>query len=174
MEYIKLIKHNYFTEEVALMGIKTNTTFFNSYIYSNLLRSPWYNTLLSYYYIFWGLQRGRRFIYKDWFHFSFQTVIDYLKFDIEGSEWETFRTMLKDGSLRQVKQIAFEMHNYQGNSVHNLRRYWSIITALENLGFQVWNWFPNMDTKRYGYRKSKLGRLFTPLINIHYVNVNFL
>ncbi len=97
-----------------------------------------------------------------------------MKFDIEGSEWDVITTMLKDGVLSQVKQIAFEIHNLDVNDTPKLRKHWSILTALENQGFQFWNWFPNMDTQHWGYKKSQKGRIHTPLANIHYVNVKFL
>ena len=32
--------------------------------------------------------------------FQFQRIIDYLKVDVEFSEWESFENMLKDGFLR--------------------------------------------------------------------------
>ena len=40
----------------------------------------------------------------------FQTLIDYLKFDIEFEEWKAIQTMVIDGALENVKQLRFEMH----------------------------------------------------------------
>ena len=36
-----------------------------------------------------------------------------LKFDVEFSEWTTIATMLKDNALKNVKQIAFEIHSWR-------------------------------------------------------------
>lgn len=49
--------------------------------------------------------------------FLFQEIIDILKVDIEGSEWETFDQMLKTGSFRRVKQLQVEIHFYD-NEFH--------------------------------------------------------
>ncbi|KAH9509700.1 hypothetical protein Btru_044283 [Bulinus truncatus] len=37
-------------------------------------------------------------------------TIDYLKMDIEYSEWSVLRQAVRDGALKNVKQLAFEMH----------------------------------------------------------------
>ena len=36
-----------------------------------------------------------------------------LKFDVEFSEWPTIASMLKDKALKNVKQIAFEIHSWR-------------------------------------------------------------
>ena len=48
-------------------------------------------------------------------------MIDYLKFDIEGSEWKAIPEMAQSGILKKyVKQIAFESHTYYGGSVGHI------------------------------------------------------
>ena len=42
-----------------------------------------------------------------------QKTIDMLKFDIEFSEWPAFASMLKDKALKNVKQMAFEIHSWR-------------------------------------------------------------
>ena len=43
-----------------------------------------------------------------------QKTIDYLKMDIEYSEWESLETIIKDGSLEKVKQLGIEIHKELG------------------------------------------------------------
>ncbi len=42
-----------------------------------------------------------------------------VKFDIEFSEWPAIRTMLKEGCLSQIKQIAFETHAWKVRHIHD-------------------------------------------------------
>ena len=81
--------------------------------------------------------------------------------------------MLKDGSIKQVKQLAFEIHNNAKNKYtkNELYLWWSILSRVENMGFQVWNWFPNMYEK---FKMSLSHKAVTPYANLHYINVNFL
>ncbi len=46
-----------------------------------------------------------------------QVNIDYLKFDVEFSEWNSLQNMLLDKSLANVKQLAFEIHTAEVRSV---------------------------------------------------------
>jgi hypothetical protein len=48
--------------------------------------------------------------------FPIQAVIDYLKIDIEGSEYASLATAMKDGSLARAKQLGIEFH------LHSLSR----------------------------------------------------
>ncbi len=42
-----------------------------------------------------------------------QKVVDYLKFDIEYSEWEVLETIYDQDVLHRVKQIGFEVHTIE-------------------------------------------------------------
>ena len=42
--------------------------------------------------------------------FHFQMTIDVLKFDIEFSEWGAIEAMRREGCLKNVRQMAFEIH----------------------------------------------------------------
>ncbi|KAK2140622.1 hypothetical protein LSH36_1289g00085 [Paralvinella palmiformis] len=45
-----------------------------------------------------------------------EKMIDYLKMDVEGSEWSSLEAMFKEGFLtKYVKQIGIEYHSYQVN-----------------------------------------------------------
>lgn len=39
-----------------------------------------------------------------------QRIIDYVKMDIENSEWGALETMFQEGVLKNIKQIAMELH----------------------------------------------------------------
>ncbi|KAK2142322.1 hypothetical protein LSH36_970g00084 [Paralvinella palmiformis] len=65
-------------------------------------------------------------------------MIDYLKMDVEGSEWPSLEAMFKEGFLtKYVKQIGIEYHSYgiKGRA----KRFLTILAKLEELGFRKWN-----------------------------------
>lgn len=53
-----------------------------------------------------------------------------VKMDIEGDEWKSFQQMFTENSLRNVKQLAYEIHLYQKVDM------FSILMKLEKLGFR--------------------------------------
>ncbi|KAK2706985.1 hypothetical protein QYM36_014869 [Artemia franciscana] len=59
-------------------------------------------------------------------------IIDILKIDVEGSEFETIPDMLRTGTLENVRQLLLEIHNFLG---YNLREYYSIYWLLHSYGF---------------------------------------
>ena len=75
-----------------------------------------------------------------------QRTIDYLKFDIEFSEWPAITAMLREGCLRQVKQLSFEAHSWghknrqkdSGTTKENYTSYLNTLQGLEDFGFQKW------------------------------------
>ena len=104
---------------------------------------------------------------------SFQKIIDVLKFDVEGQEFEVLAKMMADGTLKRVKQICFEMHNFfcgKMSTTEMISR-WKVLIRLENNGFQLWEPFPNSFG---GFRHSKLGKQIATMINLHYINIRFL
>ncbi len=63
--------------------------------------------------------------------------VDFLKIDIEGSEYDLFETA-SIHTLRRISSIAMEMHRVRG------KRYRDVITKLKNAGFKVrssYSWF---------------------------------
>ncbi|XP_065584754.1 probable methyltransferase-like protein 24, partial [Artemia franciscana] len=56
-----------------------------------------------------------------------ERIIDILKLDIEGSEYEAIPDMIYNNNLKNVKQIFFETHN---NTALSLERYYSIYWLL--------------------------------------------
>ena len=50
---------------------------------------------------------------KEFFLLNFQPVVDYLKIDVEGAEYESIQAMFQDEMLQHVKQIGLEVRNSQ-------------------------------------------------------------
>ena len=111
-----------------------------------------------------------------------QAVIDYLKMDIESSEWDAFETMFTENILPRVKQLAFEIHTQEAgtrgsnperssSTVKDLARYWRILAHLEHLGFKKWYQHENP----MGYFKSPLtGLRRSCCYEFVYINAHFL
>ena len=69
----------------------------------------------------------------------FQTIIDYLKIDIEGYEWKSLESMLETDILKkQVKQLGIEIHLMHGVTNMRFYRRWKIMKQLEDIGFRRW------------------------------------
>ena len=95
-------------------------------------------------------------------------VIDYIKFDIEWSEWAALRAMLNEGSLVNVKQLAFEIH-FSPNDASAMRRNWKVLDDVEKFGFRRW----------YSHENAQNivvigGTRFTYCLELVYLNTNFL
>ncbi|XP_074644092.1 uncharacterized protein LOC141900960 isoform X2 [Tubulanus polymorphus] len=106
----------------------------------------------------------------------FEKVIDYLKIDVEYSEWATFETLLKDGVFVNVRQFGIEYHlpelstNLAPSTVDTLRQELAILNGLEKLGFKVWRSHANP----YGMFASKLSNRQEPCCReVNYVNTKF-
>ena len=112
-------------------------------------------------------------LFDDLFCFVFvlQKTIDYLKFDIELSEWTALKTMILDGSISHVKQLGFELHAHKANSTLMYYTYWNVVTSLEMAGFQIWNSFFNIFIRCH---HSKLSKQVCNLLNMHYINIRYL
>jgi len=83
-----------------------------------------------------------------------QQVIDYLKIDIEASEWDTFETMLRmedtTHQLSKIKQLGLEIHmrpsaakEYNDTRVQDYIRYQKILLGLHSAGFRMWDCHKN-------------------------------
>ena len=114
---------------------------------------------------------------------SLQTVIEYLKFDIEYMEWRVLENLLKEKSFKNVKQIGFEIHtnefyqhlkketNVKFNSAKEDYLYmFSVIRKLEDHNF-----------KQFNYRLNPFGEFDSPITRkkrsccyeLHFLNMNF-
>ena len=81
-----------------------------------------------------------------------QKLIDYLKFDIELSEWPAIEEMYESGVLHRVRQMGLEIHVEQLNTA-GLHGYYQTLGLLEKAGMRRWSWAMNY----YNLRKSTNG-----------------
>ena len=64
-------------------------------------------------------------------------IIDFLKIDIDGPEWEVIPQMIASGMMRKVRQFAFERHYYEPvSNVDYYRQGLELIALLERNGFR--------------------------------------
>ena len=103
----------------------------------------------------------------------FQSIIDFLKIDIEHNEWDSLHSMNLDGSLTKVKQLAVEFHFAEAltnKPKSDFAHYWNIISGLHNQGFRIWH--------SHGNLYSPTMTIFEPesvrsCLEIYLLNVNF-
>ena len=90
-----------------------------------------------------------------------ETVIDYLKIDIEWDEWDCFKQILKTGFLRKVKQLTVEFHlPVENHSIENftdsIEEYRALVGIIKSIEDQMtryesrinaWsiNWIENLN-----------------------------
>ena len=100
-------------------------------------------------------------------------VIDMLKFDIEGSEWGAIMDMIRDGSLQNVKQMAFEVHFPEKPTMTEYELYITTLQELKSLGFMKWKSHHNVFT----YYIGKAGAVPKPRFQswkLMYINKRFM
>ena len=88
-----------------------------------------------------------------------QKLIPYLKFDIETSEWKVLQNLLSDGSLKNVMQLAFEIHV---DTWAKAKDYFQLIKGLETLGFH--RWYCNRRFGRFLFQSDQA------YINVKYIS----
>ena len=93
-------------------------------------------------------------------------MIDYLKFDIELSEWDVIPDLVKSGVLRNIKQIGFEIHR-EKHSPSKVNRLLSLLTYH---GFRKWHFHFNRSCPLY---VRKLGRNTYKCIELYFLNKRF-
>ena len=97
----------------------------------------------------------------------FQTPIDIVKMDIEGSEWPSLEAMFAENSLKNVKQFVFEVHVTQGRA--NVRQF-TLVHKLETLGFRKFG----VRVNHYSRFVTSSGRRLARSYELSYINVEFL
>ncbi|XP_055872914.1 uncharacterized protein LOC106063978 isoform X1 [Biomphalaria glabrata] len=115
-------------------------------------------------------------------------TIDYVKMDIEYSEWDVLRQVVRDGALKNVKQLAFEIHTPELFRIYKEKGksfperlgekdradfvvMLETLRSLETLGF-----------RKFNYRLNPFGNYDSPYsskvrsccYDLHYINTNFL
>ena len=103
-------------------------------------------------------------------------MIDYLKFDIEGSEWLALPNLYSTNVLRNVKQIGFEIHISRGKLLSNWTRhsvdYPKILLHLNEQGFERWNFHENGWTAKRQEPHSPFR--IAQCMELYYVNTRFM
>jgi hypothetical protein len=104
-----------------------------------------------------------------------QRTIDYLKADIEYSEWAAFSTALLENILPRVKHFGFEIHTMellegQMTRKHHFANYLTILRDIEALGFRKFSTHRN----HYGAYRSRISGIDLPCcMELVYINMNF-
>lgn len=103
-------------------------------------------------------------------------TVDILKIDIEYSEWESFEAILREGSLRNVKQLmvefhTMEVHEHKVSTALNYAYYWHILRGLDKLGFKTWHY---LQTPTGHYTSAHSGIKLPCCANVYFVNTALL
>jgi len=95
-------------------------------------------------------------------------IIDYLKMDVEGSEWPSLTKMLLEGTLSKVKQFGIELHIGAADT-KSLFSIYNTLKKLEDQGFRRWYYSLNL----YHVQKTPNG-FRSCCYEMVYINTNFL
>ncbi|CAD5113622.1 unnamed protein product [Dimorphilus gyrociliatus] len=102
------------------------------------------------------------------------SVIDYLKFDIEWIEWDVLENFFKGDGLKNVKQLGFEIHfgdpsaalDFFNSKMFTMR--WRLLKRLEEKGFARWHAHANPK----GFYIDR--ELRTYIFEVYYLNLSML
>ena len=86
--------------------------------------------------------------------------------DIEGSEWPSLETIFRENSLKNVKQLLFEVHLAHRANV----RQFQLVQKLEPLGFRKFGVHVNHHSRFV----TSSGRRLTCCYELSYININYL
>jgi len=94
-----------------------------------------------------------------------------MKMDVEGAEWLSLVSMLKNDILQcRVRQFGFEIHYLIHNrTAAEFYRRWKILKHLEEIGFRRWYWHFN---HHCAYTHN--GRVRSACYEMVYINTAFL
>lgn len=112
-----------------------------------------------------------------------QTIISYLKIDIEYDEWPCLRMAIADGSLSNVKQLAFEIHTVPKkvmvNAAHekSIRPHKKEYIEMHNILSQL----QALNFQKFDYQRNTLIEYTSPVTNksrsfayeLYYLNTKF-
>ena len=101
----------------------------------------------------------------------FQRTIDYLKFDVEFSEWDALVSMLDEGCLGNIKQLSLEAHAW-GDTDSNYTLFWKGLHGLENFGFQKWRLL-NRNWRCFKPKDAPQERR-CPQTDMNFINANYM
>lgn len=105
--------------------------------------------------------------------------IDYMKLDVEFSEWPALFEMLKTGSIHKIRQLAVEFHTPEMDihtkpnnkcawtKADTLKFMYRIILEIKNVGFSV---FHSRTNYRTSFKSDITGRERYCCYDIHFVN----
>jgi len=96
-------------------------------------------------------------------------TIDYLKMDVEGSEWATIVNIHKSGVLSKVRQFALEIHVGVKAKAAQLHNFYKTLRLLEDAGMRRWYYAMNY----YGLGKTDNGWR-SCCYEMAYINTHFL
>ncbi|GAB1605681.1 methyltransferase-like protein 24 isoform X1 [Argonauta hians] len=92
-----------------------------------------------------------------------QTIISYVKIDIENEEWAALKTVFTDDSLTNVKQLAFEVHTVVPGTHQMIRpsknRYMDMYKTL--------NLLLPLNFLKFDYRRNPFGEYLSPITKKH-------
>ena len=102
-----------------------------------------------------------------------QVMIDYLKIDVEYSEWLALDRILNSTVLSRVKQFGLETHTREifkkPSTVENLVYYSEILRRLQAAGFYRWYWHYNKSGK---FVSKNTNQQMTCCYEMVFLNVN--
>ena len=101
--------------------------------------------------------------------------MDYLKIDIEYSEWAALESMIQDHALENVKQLGIEIHDKllskENTLVADYKHYYNLLNTLTERGWRKWKVHRN---QRGLYNSRLTGDRRTCCFELHYVNIKYL
>ncbi|XP_046450333.1 probable methyltransferase-like protein 24 [Daphnia pulex] len=80
-------------------------------------------------------------------HGGDSSVIDYLKIDVETTEWRVLPQIIESGMMDKVRQLAVEIHLDCDKSIRHCRQQAGILQSLEGYGMVRFDSKPNMYSK---------------------------
>jgi hypothetical protein len=104
-------------------------------------------------------------------------TIDVIKIDIDYNEWACLRKLAEDGSLDGVKQLIFEIHTSevetirQPSSKEDFVSMYDSLVSLERAGFRKYKYHCN-DFGRY--TSVRTGKSRSCCYELFYINIRFL
>ena len=106
--------------------------------------------------------------------FWLQRVIDILKIDIEGDEWESLADMVQTGMFKNIKQLLVEFHFWKMNQ-ETRARWLYVFRLLFKAGLRkfsrerLWKWMPEAQNAQY--ENTSEGDTVTLQVEMSFLNI---